>query len=423
MEGDKIHKFAKKLWPINRSITGPGQKKTLNLIKEINKTLKIKKFKSGTKVFDWKIPLEWRIKDAWIKNSQNEKIIDFKKNNLHVVNYSVKIKKKILLKDLKKKLFYIKSRPDAIPYVTSYYKKSWGFCIEYNKMKNLKDEIYNVKIDSSFSKGHLNYGEILIPGKSKKEILFTTYICHPSMANNELSGPSLLTFISKWLKKRKNNYTYRILFLSETIGSIAYISENLQRLKSNVIAGFVVSCVGDERGYSYLPSKNGDSLADRIALKILKKNNIKYKKYSWLDRGSDERQFCAPGINLPVCSVMRSKYGEYPEYHTSEDNLINVVTPKGLNQSFLLYKSIINEIEKNEFPKSYYSCEPQLGKRDLYPTTSFHNSFSKHQKLIKDFLSYCDGNLYLHEIAKKCKSSLAEVKKINQILKKKKLVF
>jgi aminopeptidase-like protein len=215
MEGDKIHKFAKKLWPINRSITGSGQRKTLRYIRNINKNLKIKKFKTGKKVFDWKIPEEWNIKSAWIKNLKNEKIIDFIKNNLHVVGYSRSVNKKISLTELKKKLFSIKSRPNAIPYVTSYYKKSWGFCIEHKKLKNLKDKYYKIKIDSYFSKGNLSYGEILIPGKSKKEILFTTYICHPSMANNELSGPSLLTYLSKWLKGRKNNYTYRILFLSE----------------------------------------------------------------------------------------------------------------------------------------------------------------------------------------------------------------
>jgi aminopeptidase-like protein len=423
MEGDKIHKFAKKLWPINRSITGSGQRKTLRYIRNINKNLKIKKFKTGKKVFDWKIPEEWNIKSAWIKNLKNEKIIDFIKNNLHVVGYSRSVNKKISLTELKKKLFSIKSRPNAIPYVTSYYKKSWGFCIEHKKLKNLKDKYYKIKIDSYFSKGNLSYGEILIPGKSKKEILFTTYICHPSMANNELSGPSLLTYLSKWLKGRKNNYTYRILFLSETIGSIAYINSNLKKLQSNVIAGFVVTCVGDDRSYSYLPSKQGDTLSDKVVLKVLKRNKLRFKKYSWLDRGSDERQFCAPGVNLPVCSIMRTKYGEYSEYHTSDDNLIDVVTPNGLNKSFSLYKKIIYEIEKNEFPKSYFKCEPQLGKRNLYPTTSSYKGLSLKQKLIKDFLSYCDGNLYLYEIAKKCKSSLFEVKKINKILKEKKLVF
>ena len=214
--GKKIYDLARYLWPLNRSIASQENLKTLKILRKINPLLNIKYIKSGKKVFDWRVPNEWKIKEGWIKNLKGEEIINVKNNNLHVLNYSTKIEKKISLLNLKKKIFFIKNQPNAIPYITSYYKKNWGFCMDYKTFKSLKDNYYNIKIDSNFKKGKMHYGEILIKGKSSKEILFSTYICHPSMANNELSGPCLSIFLSKWVAKKKRNYSYRFVFLSET---------------------------------------------------------------------------------------------------------------------------------------------------------------------------------------------------------------
>ncbi len=426
MNGKIIYKLAVKLWPINRSLTGEGNRKTLKILKEICPSLKIKKVTSGTKAFDWKIPSEWNVKKAFITNSENRKIIDFEKNNLHLVGYSKKINSKYHFKDLKKKLHYIKKYPNLIPYVTSYYKKDWGFCISYNDFKKLdKKSSYVVNIDSTFNKkGKLNYGEIYFPGESKKEIFFSTYICHPSMANNELSGPCLAIYLAKLIAKKKNKYSYRFVFLPETIGSIYYLSKNLNNMKKHIIAGFNLTCVGDNREYSFLPSKYGNSLADKVSLKLLRKSVKKFKTYTWLERGSDERQYCSPGVNLPIASIMRSKYHTYKEYHTSGDNLKDVVTAKGLNESFNLFSEVIKEFENNLFPITKVFCEPNLGKRNLYPKLT--NSNKKKKKFSKDllnFITYSDGSNSIEEIAKKIKLKKSNTINIYKLLTKMKIVY
>mgnify|MGYP003705941319 CR=1 FL=1 len=394
-----IFNLAKLLWPLNRSLSGIDTVKTLSILKKNNKHLKIKKINSGKKVFDWVVPEEWQIKNAWIKDDNQKKIVDFKKNNLSVVGYSAPVNKIIDLKNLKKKLHSLPNQPNAVPYVTSYYNKDWGFCISDNKKKKLKKKNYHVFIDSKFKKGHLHYGELLLKGKSKKEIFLSTYICHPSMANNELSGPCLTIFLSKWIASIKNRYyTYRIIFIPETIGSIFYISKNLKNLKKNMQAGFVITCVGDERAYSFLPSRKGNTLSDQVSKHVLKWNTKNYKKYTWLDRGSDERQYCWPGIDLPVTSVMRSKYGVYPEYHTSLDKLGDVVTQKGLAESYSLYQKIILSLEKNYKYVSNTLCEPFLSKRDLYSNISIKNN-NINSKTILDILSYCDGKHSILDIS------------------------
>ena len=421
-----MYNLIKKLMPLNRSIAGPANLLTLLELKKINQKLNIKYFKSKKKVFDWEVPNEWIVKDAWIKNINGEKVLDFKKNNLHIVNYSIPKKETLIrLKDLKKKIFSIKEIPLAIPYITSYYKKNWGFCMAYSKLKNLTDEKYIIKIDSKIFPGKMNYGEILIKGKSKKEILLTTYICHPSMANNELSGPSLLIHLSKWIQNKKRKYSYRILFLSETIGSIAYIHKNIKDLKRKVLAGYVITCVGDDRTVSYVPSRNGNSIADKSALNILKKLKYKFKKFSWLERGSDERQFCWPNVDLPVCSVTRSKYHTFPEYHTSLDTLDGVVTKKGLNTSINIYKKILLDIEKKIFPITTSVCEPMLSKYNLYPKLGFYKKNDKDKnksKLILNILSFCDGSNSVEEISQKCRIGLFLCQKIINLISKKKLI-
>tara|TARA_B100000686_G_C16689309_1_gene916665 strand:+ start:145 stop:1443 length:1299 start_codon:yes stop_codon:yes gene_type:complete len=426
MIGKKIHDLCKILWPINRSITGNGVRKTLDILKKKCSEMKIYEVASGTKVFDWTIPNEWNVKEAKILGPGGKKILDFSDNNLHLVGYSTPINKKMSLKELNKHLFSLKEKPKAIPYVTSYYKKNWGFCLSHNNRKKLKSGKYKVLINSELKKGSLTYGEIFLPGKSKKEIFLSTYICHPSLANNELSGPTVSIFIANWIKSLKDRkFSYRIIFIPETIGSITYLSKNLKKMKRNMYAGFNITCVGDERMYSYLPSRNGDTIADHTAKHILKWTDKNYKKYTWLDRGSDERQYCSPGIDLPVATIMRSKGGEYPEYHTSLDNLKNVVTPKGLNGSFNLIKKIIESFEFNCYPKNLYLCEPQLSKRNLYPSTSNWSkkeNYTYELRLMKDLISFSDGKTSLLNIAENCKVPIWDFYSIIRKLEKNKII-
>tara|TARA_B100000242_G_scaffold188731_1_gene135822 strand:- start:475 stop:1755 length:1281 start_codon:yes stop_codon:yes gene_type:complete len=399
MIGKSIHEFAKDLWPLNRSISGEGVRQTLKLISSHIPNLQIKSVSTGTKVFDWEVPQEWHVNEAYIITPNGEKICDFKENNLHLVGYSVAFKGTLTFDQLKKHLYTLPDQPTAIPYVTSYYKKRWGFCLSHEKFKTLEKGKYEILIDSKHFNGELNYGEILIRGKSEKEVLLSTYICHPSMANNELSGPSVVTFLTKWLlEKKMTEHSYRIIFVPETIGSITYLSLNYKLMKEKIFAGFNVSCIGDDRAYSYLPSRHGNSLSDIVALHVLKWIDPKFIKYSWLDRGSDERQYCAPGIDLPIASIMRTLFGRYVEYHTSLDDLVNVVTPEGLNGGYWALRRAIEVLEKNKKYKSTVLCEPQLGKRGLYPTLSTKDS-SLEVKLMMDFLSLCDGNSLLINIA------------------------
>ncbi len=392
--------LAKSLFPLNRSITGDGIKDSLNILKTKLPNLKILKVASGTRVFDWTVPEEWNLKSAYIRDLEGNEILNFKDNNLHIVGYSEAIDRTLSFDELKNHLHYLPNLPQAIPYVTSYYKKNWGFCLSYEKFKTLKNQKYKVKIDSNHSKGFLNYGELIIPGKTEKEIFVSTYLCHPSMANNELSGPVVATFLADWIQKIKNKkYTYRFIFIPETIGSLTYLSKNLKKMKENIIAGYNLTCIGDERFYSYLPSRLGNTLADKTALHVLKNIDKDFLKYTWKDRGSDERQYCAPGIDLPVVSIMRSKYGTYPEYHTSLDNF-NLVTNEGLSSSLELMKKIIKALENNFYPIIKVLGEPQLSKRNLYPSLSKRGSTASVNNLM-DLISYSDGNHDLIDIADK----------------------
>jgi aminopeptidase-like protein len=422
MIGKKIYNLCKIIFPYNRSLMGNGNRITLNILKKYYSKLKIKEVPSGTKVFDWVIPKEWNVKEAWIKGPDNKKFADFSKNNLHLVGYSKKINKKISLKNLEKKLYYLKKQPRAIPYVTSYYKEDWGFCISYKMRKKLRHGQYTINIDSQLKKGNLTYGEILIPGKIKKEIFLSTYICHPSMANNELSGISVTIFLVKWLASQRRKFSYRIVFLPETIGSITYLKKNLKIMKKNIIAGFNVSCVGDNRSYSYLPSRQGCSIADKVALHVLKWTDKNFKKYSWLDRGSDERQYCSPKIDLPIASIMRTKYGEYPEYHTSLDNLNGVVSPKGLEGGYNVLKKAIEALENNSTPITNFYCEPYMSKRNLYPKLSKKESTKNKTKIMLDFISYSDGKNTLLDIAEKCNLPIWDLYPLVNELKNKKII-
>jgi aminopeptidase-like protein len=423
--GIKIHNLGKKIWPFNRSLTGEGVLKTFNELKKINSTLKIHKIASGKKVFDWRIPDEWNVKEAYIIDPSGKKICDFKKNNLHLVGYSIPVEAHFSLKDLNKYLHSIPEKPTAIPYVTSYYIKSWGFCMADNQRRKLKLGKYKVIIKSTLKKGFLHYGEILIKGKTKKEILLSTYVCHPSLANNEVSGPIVTIFLSKWLKELKNKkYSYRIVFVPETIGSIAYLSRNIKYMKKNIFAGFTITCVGDDRCYSYLPSRNKKSLSDKVAKHILKNVDKNFKQYSWKDRGSDERQYCAPGVDLPVATIMRSRPGSYPEYHTSLDNLVDVVTPKGLAGGFNVLQKTIEAVNQNFYPLTKTICEPFLAKRNLYPTAKDKtgSAIDNLSRLIIDTLTWCDGSHDLIDIAEEIGIPVWKLYPIIKILREQKLI-
>ena len=336
-------------------------------------------------------------------DASGDRIVDFKKHNLHVVGYSEPVDEEMTFSQLDFQLHSLPSQPNAIPYVTSYYKRQWGFCItdlKRNLLREDPDARYKVKIDSDLKPGVLNYGELIIRGTSNKEILLSTYVCHPSMANNELSGPCVLTALAQSIqKKNKPYFTYRILFLVETIGSIVYLSKHLEQMKKNTVAGFVLTCLGDNNNYSYIASKEGNSLADNVAQHVLDYHTRKYKKYSFLERGSDERQYCSVGIDLPVCSICRTKYNEYPEYHTSMDDL-EFISPDGLQGAYDVYGKILLILENNETYRCKVKCEPQLGKRGLYPNLSTKETYRQTRDMM-NLIAYSDGSLDLLEISKK----------------------
>lgn len=392
MLGKEMYELCNKMFPYCRSLTGDGVRETLKTLREIVPKIKVHEVPSGTKAFDWIVPKEWRIRDGWIKNSSGDKILDFKENNLHVMGYSTPIDKKVDLAELKKILYTQPDQPDAIPYVTSYYKERFGFCMTQEQFDNLPEDIYHIYIDSELFDGSLTYGELIIPGESDKEIFISTYLCHPSMANNELSGPVVSIYLAKWLLSLSHRqYTYRFVYIPETIGSLTYLSQgdNLEKMKNRIIAGWNLSCVGDDRTYSLVASRYGNTLTDRVTENVLHFAYPEYKHYSFLHRGSDERQYNAPGIDLPICGFSRSKYGEYPEYHTSNDNM-GIISPSGLLGAYSVVKECIEILEANKTYKSKCLGEPQLGKRGLYPTISQKGSYDD-VKAMMDFLAYADG--------------------------------
>ena len=406
--GQKMHNLCKELFPICRSITGDGFRQSLIILQKQLPALKVFEVATGTPCFDWTIPKEWNIRNAYIIDPAGNKICDFEQSNLHIMGYSTPVNKKVSLEELQAHLYSLPEQPDAIPYITSYYKERWGFCITHQQRSMLMEGEYQVVIDSSLEDGYLTYGELIIPGESEQEVFLSTYLCHPSMANNELSGPVVTTFLAKWIASMANRkYTYRIVIIPETIGSITYLSRHYKTMQERTIAGFNVSCVGDDRTYSYLASRNGNTLADKVAKHTLKHIYPNFDCYSYLARGSDERQYCSPGIDLPVCSIMRSKYACYPEYHTSLDDL-SLVTPSGLQGSFNVLQKSILCIEMNEVLKLSVSCEPQLGKRGLYPTISTKSSGAQVRDMM-NFLAYCDGKHSALQIAEIIDSPLWEL--------------
>ena len=395
---NNMYSLVKELFPICRSITGDGVRKTLRIIQREIPELKIFEVPTGTKVFDWIVPKEWNIKGGYIETLEGKKVIDFADTNLHVMGYSLPIDKIVSREELLEMCYTIPEQPDYIPYVTSYYKERSGFCLSEKQKQALTEDTYHVVIDSTLENGSLTYGELLIPGNSKDEIFLSTYVCHPSMANNELSGPAVAVELAKYILANKDRrYSYRIIFIPETIGSITYLSKNLDYMQKHVIAGYNISCVGDDRTYSYVESPYADTLADRVAQNVLNFHYPEYKRYSFLHRVSDERQYCSPLVHLPLCAICRSKYEEYPEYHTSADNL-NLVSPNGLYGAFEVYRKCIDLLESNYMYIVTTPCEPQLGKRGLYPTLSRRGSINETRSMTA-FIAYADGKHDLVDIS------------------------
>ena len=407
MIGQEILDFAKVIFPINRSLTGEGVRETFRHIKEHLPGLTVHAVPSGTEAFDWVVPNEWEITEAYIEDSSGKRLVDFANNNLHVVGYSTAVDVSLSLDELQEHLHSLPDKPEAIPYVTSYYSDRWGFCLTHLQRMALVPDTYRAVIRSRKFQGVMNYAEVIIPGESSKEVFLSTYICHPSMANNEVSGPSVLTFVAKWLQSAPRHFTYRLVFLPETIGAIYYLSQHLEHLRQHVHVGFNISCVGDDRNYSFVSSRKGQTLADRIASHILPILSPSFVRHSFLERASDERQYGSPLVDLPLVSLSRTKYGCYDEYHTSLDNF-DVVTSTGLEGGFNMITSCIQTAESNRTYIARFPCEPQLGKRGLYPTLG-GGKVSASVDVLLNVLSYCDGETDLLTLAEICGLSIFDV--------------
>ncbi len=396
---EQLEKYFDRLWPICRSITGNGLRESLKIVSELV-PMELTEVPTGTEVFDWVVPKEWNIHDAYIITPEGKKICDFKINNLHVIGYSTPINQKISFEELKKHLYSIPEMPEAIPYVTSYYKEKWGFCISHNELLTLEEGEYTVFIDSILEDGSLTYGEAVLKGENDREILFSTYLCHPSMANNELSGPLIQAFLYQKIASLPNRkYSYRFLFAPETIGVIAYLNKRGMHFKEKLDAGYVLTCCGDAGNFVYKQSKRINTLADIAAKHVLKYQAIPYTVIPFSVGGSDERQYCSPGFNLPVGSLTRSMYQRYKEYHTSLDNK-SFISFEAMEQTVNTYFDFVRVLELNEkYVTTIPYCEPQLGKRGLYSSVTNPLGARNFVHNRMHFLTYADGEHDLIDIA------------------------
>ena len=397
------------LFPICRSITGNGVRETLKIIGR-HIPLEIYEVPTGTAVFDWMVPKEWNIRDAYVKNSRGEKVVDYRNSNLHVVNYSTPVRAKIPLEDLKKHLFSLPEYPDRIPYRTSYYNESWGFCLAHNDLLRLRDGEYEVCIDSRLEPGHLTYGEYLIRGQSDGEVLISTHICHPSLANDNLSGVALATFLARELGGCRSRYSYRFLFVPGTIGSITWLCRN-QGSIGKIKHGLVLVDVGDAGKFTYKKSRLGEAEVDRAAIHVLKQSATGYDARDFDPYGHDERQYCSPGFNLPVGCFSRTPHGEFPEYHTSADDL-TFVRPEYLSESFVTCLSVLRVLDNNrKYVNLNPMCEPQLGKRGLYRMIGGPKDGGVQEIALLWTLNFSDGAHSLLDISERSGIKFDVVKK------------
>ena len=412
--GHEIYSLITELFPICRSITGDGYRQTMRILQR-NIPLQIHEVPSGTQVFDWVVPREWNIKDAYVKNAKGEKVIDFQKSNLHVLNYSIPINKVMSLKELKEHLFTLPDHPDWIPYKTSYYKDNWGFCLSHNALTKLEDGEYEVIVDSTLENGNLTYGELYLEGEEQEEVLISCHCCHPSLANDNLSGIGLATILAKYLQTASHRLSYRFVFIPGTIGAITWLALNEATL-NRIKYGLVVTGVGDSGKITYKKSRRGDTEIDRATSHVLKHSGQDYNIIDFYPYGYDERQYCSPAFNLPVGCFMRTPYGQYPEYHTSADNL-DSIHPESLGDSFSKLLAILHILENN---RTYLNlnpkCEPQLGKRGLY------SSIGANELALLWVLNMSDGDNTLLDIAERSGIKFTAIQDAARILSTNKLL-
>jgi len=395
--GDDMYELMSDLYPICRSITGDGVRKTLQIImKQI--PLTIKEVGTGKEVFDWTVPKEWNIRDAYIKNPKGEKIVDFKNCNLHVLNYSIPVKKNLSLKELKKHLFTLPDYPDWVPYRTSYYNDDWGFCMSHNQLLGLDEGEYEAVIDSTLEDGHLTYGECVIEGEQQEEVLISCHVCHPSLCNDNLSGIVIATYLARYLQDNAPRYSYRFLFIPATIGSITWLALNEHNV-SRISHGLVAVNLGDSGKFTYKKSRQGKAEIDQTVRNVLRHCGKDHEIVDFIPYGYDERQYCSPGFNLPIGCLMRTPHGQYPEYHTSADNL-DFVSPVNLAESFSIYWSVVNVLEGNKkYVNRNPKCEPQLGKRGLYQKMGGQKDTEAKELAMLWILNLSDGKHSLLDIS------------------------
>jgi aminopeptidase-like protein len=412
--GDDIFALAASLYPICRSITGNGVRETLQVLARHIK-MGVHEVPTGTQVFDWTIPREWNIRDAYIKNARGDKIVDLAKSNLHVVSYSTPVRKHLPLAELKTHIHTLPEQPDLIPYRTSYYSENWGFCMAHRQFEKLGEEIYEAVIDSSLEDGFLTYGEYLHEGQTEEEFLFSAHVCHPSLANDNCSGLALLAHLAKRLSRIKTRYSYRFLFAPGTIGSIAWLARNEDKIHS-IKHGLVLSMVGDGGGPTYKKSRRGDARIDRAAIHVLAHSGLTPAVLDFSPYGYDERQYCSPAFDLPVGLFQRSKFGSIPQYHTSADNL-DFIRPEYLAQSYRLIALTLDVIENDAgFLNTVPKCEPQLGKRGLYDAIGGHKDVAASSMAMLWVLNLSDGAHSLLDIAERADLPFAIVRSTAELL-------
>jgi len=412
--GENMYRLIEELYPICRSITGDGLRQTLRRIQE-EIPLHIEEVPSGTTIFDWTVPLEWNIRDAYVKDASGKRVVDFRASNLHVVGYSAPVKRRVPLSELRSHLHALADRPDWIPYRTSYFQQNWGFCVTQRQLESLREGEYEVVIDSTLEPGHLSYGELCVPGSTADEILVSCHACHPSLCNDNLSGVVVATAVAQHISSKPRRFTYRFLFIPGTIGAITWLARN-EATTSRIRHGLVLSGVGDRSPLSYKKSRRGNAEIDRAAICVLRDSGCEYRLMGFSPHGSDERQFCSPGFNLPVGRLSRAPYGQFPEYHTSADNL-DFVSAESLAEASATCLAVFDLLENNRrYVNLQPKCEPHLGKRGIYRAIGSANDTADPAMAMLWTLNLSDGEHSLLDIAERSGLKFAAIQAAAQLL-------